>query len=102
ARVDAFDKHGVTPLHLAARVGHVNIVALFLDNRADINRRNYPGRTALIMASVSGQLPVVEQLLERRADVNGRDYSNKTALYYAAINEHEDIAALLKKFGAKD
>jgi ankyrin repeat protein len=47
-------------------------------------------------------LPVVELLLERRADVNGRDYSNKAALYYAAINEHADIAALLKKSGAKE
>ena len=41
-------------------------------------------------------------LLARHADANARDYSNKTALYYALINEHADIAALLKKSGAKD
>ena len=55
-KVDAFDKHGVTPLHLAARVGHLEIARLLLDNRADINRRNYPGRTPLHMAATSGQV----------------------------------------------
>ncbi len=41
-------------------------------------------------------------LLQRHADPNARDYSNTSALYYAQINEHAEIAALLKKFGAKD
>ncbi len=54
------------------------------------------------MSAVCGQFPVVETLLQRHADPNARDYSNKSALYYAQINEHADIAALLKKFGAKD
>ena len=100
--MDAFDKHGVTPLHIACRVGHAHIVKLLLDNRADINRRNYPGRSALHMAATCGQLPVVELLLSRTCDVNAPGLQQQNPALLRQQNEHLAIVDLLKQQGAKE
>ena len=87
---------------MLARSKLLHIVKLLLDHRADINRRNYPGRSPLHMAATCGQTHVVELLISRRADVNAPDYSNKSPLFYAHNNEHAEIVELLKKAGAKE
>ncbi|GMP70173.1 hypothetical protein CsSME_00029133 [Camellia sinensis var. sinensis] len=54
-----------SPLHFAAAKGHNEIVALLLDNGADVNSRNYCGQVT-------------------RADY----LSGRTALHFAAVNGH--------------
>ena len=39
--VNAKDEYGWTPLHVAALNGKTEIAELLLENRADINGRNY-------------------------------------------------------------
>lgn len=78
-----------SPLHFAAAKGHNEIVALLLDNGADVNSRNYCGQTALMQACRYGHWEVVQTLLLFRCNVTRADYlSGRTALHFAAVNGH--------------
>ncbi|KAG6382668.1 hypothetical protein SASPL_157620 [Salvia splendens] len=59
-----------SPLHFAAAKGHNEIVALLLENGADVNSRNYCGQTALMQACRYGHWEVVQTLLLFRCNVS--------------------------------
>ncbi|XP_059667048.1 E3 ubiquitin-protein ligase XBAT33-like isoform X1 [Cornus florida] len=78
-----------SPLHFAAAKGHNEIVALLLENGADVNSRNYCGQTALMQACRYGHWEIVQTLLLFRCNVIRADYlSGRTALHFAAVNGH--------------
>ncbi|XP_047342084.1 E3 ubiquitin-protein ligase XBAT33-like [Impatiens glandulifera] len=78
-----------SPLHFAAAKGHNEIVALLLENGADVNSRNYCGQTALMQACIYGHWEVVQTLLLFKCNVTRPDYlSGRTALHFAAVNGH--------------
>ncbi|KAF7813261.1 E3 ubiquitin-protein ligase XBAT33-like [Senna tora] len=78
-----------SPLHFAAAKGHNEIVALLLENGADVNTRNYCGQTALMQACRYGHWEVVQTLMLFRCNVMRADYlSGRTALHFAAVNGH--------------
>ncbi|KAL3834476.1 hypothetical protein ACJIZ3_009212 [Penstemon smallii] len=78
-----------SPLHFASAKGHNEIVALLLENGADVNSRNYCGQTALMQACRYGHWEVVQTLLLFRCNVIRADYlSGRTALHFAAVNGH--------------
>ncbi|KAL2920619.1 E3 ubiquitin-protein ligase XBAT33 [Bienertia sinuspersici] len=85
-----------SPLHFAAAKGHNEIVALLLENGADVNSRNYCGQTALMQACRYGHWEVVQTLLLFRCNVSRADYlSGRTALHFAAVNGHVRCIRLL-------
>lgn len=85
-----------SPLHFAAAKGHTEIVALLLENGADVNSRNYCGQTALMQACRYGHWEVVQTLLLFRCNVARADYlSGRTALHFAAVNGHVRCIRLL-------
>ncbi|PIA49560.1 hypothetical protein AQUCO_01300388v1 [Aquilegia coerulea] len=78
-----------SPLHFASARGHNEIVALLLENGADVNSRNYCGQTSLMHACRYGHWEVVQTLLLYRSNVTRADYlSGRTALHFAAVNGH--------------
>lgn len=95
----ALDRDGRTPLHLAARGGHLAVVDLILSagTSADyVNLRCYgdgdrddiEGETALDLAAGSGHADVVKSLLGHGAAVGASDAGGLTALHRvaAAVN----------------
>ncbi|KAM9473395.1 caskin-2-like isoform 5-T5 [Salvelinus alpinus] len=88
-----------TPLHLAARNGHKDIIQLLLKAGIDINRATKAG-TALHEASLYGKTEVVRQLLEAGIDVNIRNTYNQTALdivnQFTTSHASKDIKQLLR------
>ncbi|KAJ7969994.1 E3 ubiquitin-protein ligase XBAT33-like [Quillaja saponaria] len=85
-----------SPLHFAAAKGHNEIVALLLENGADVNSRNYCGQTSLMQACRYGHWEVVQTLLLFRCNVTRADYlSGRTALHFAAVNGHVRIIRLV-------
>jgi len=91
---------GISPLALAAAMGHVGIVEtlLMLDGVIDVNLN--VGGTALMMATSEGQTAAVELLLKHKnIDVNIVEPSTGgNALQAAALLGHADIVKqLLKK-----
>jgi len=68
ANVNAFDKWGSTPLHLASRNGHADAIMALLAGGADVNADNWYGWTPLHSASENGHVDAVKALLDAGAD----------------------------------
>ncbi len=101
ADVNVINKYGKTPLLMASRNGHTEVVKLLLQAKADVNAKDRIGSTALRNASNSGHLDIVQVLLEKGADVNAKDKKGSTALIDASNQGHNDIVEALLAKGAK-
>ncbi|XP_014296196.1 ankyrin repeat domain-containing protein 50-like isoform X1 [Microplitis mediator] len=121
AKLEATDRHGQTPLNLAARHGYADVVRVLLAAGASADHADCDGWTALRAAAWGGHtqvhsqpslLPrnhktvktdsdvVVEMLLEHGAMVDCADWDQRTALRAAAWGGHEDIVKALLQHGA--
>src|SRR5439155_7701307 len=77
---------GLSPLHLAARQGHLEAVVALLDAGADVNQPSAGDKiTPLIIATINGQFDLAGLLLDRGADPKLAEDNGVTALY-AALN----------------
>ncbi|XP_027141109.1 caskin-2 isoform X3 [Larimichthys crocea] len=98
-RKEPTDSAYTTPLHLAARNGHKDIIRLLLKAGIDINKTTKSG-TALHEASLYGKTEVVRLLLDAGVDVNIRNTYNQTALdivnQFTTSHASRDIKQLLR------
>ncbi|XP_031691282.1 caskin-2 isoform X3 [Oncorhynchus kisutch] len=89
-----------TPLHLAARNGHKDIIRLLLKAGIDINRATKAG-TSLHEAALYGKTEVVHLLLDAGIDVNLCNTYNQTALdnvnQFTTTSASKDIKILLRE-----
>uniref|UniRef100_F6PLP7 Uncharacterized protein n=1 Tax=Ornithorhynchus anatinus TaxID=9258 RepID=F6PLP7_ORNAN len=76
---DANDPSYTTPLHLAAKNGHKEVIRQLLRAGIEINRQSKTG-TALHEAALYGKTEVVRLLLQSGVDVAIRNTYNQTAL----------------------
>ena len=80
----AMDKYGNTPLHDAARYGHVDVATLLLDRGADVeSKTRYIGYTAFHYAAWRGHTDVATLLLDRGADIESKTNTGKTPFQLA-------------------
>ena len=63
---------GRTPLHLAARNGHTEVVTFLVKAGADVDAEDQNGMTALHRAVAYDHIPAAKELLGK-ANVNARD-----------------------------
>jgi uncharacterized protein len=84
-----------SPLRLACRHGHKNVVEALLTGGAEIDRKNMYGWTALMDAVVGGQEKMVKLLLEKGADKSIGTDEGQTALGLAQQTGEEKIEKLL-------
>ena len=82
--------------------GNSAIVQILLDAGADIEFKDFSGRTALMWAvQEEGHGEIVDVLLRAGADVNAKDRAGRTALMLTASrNDNPDVIARLIKAGA--
>lgn len=74
-----------TPLLVAARTGHGDVVTALLDAGANARARTSTGVTALHFAAGAGHVPAIESLLSHGADVEAHEFSqDQTPLIFAA------------------
>jgi ankyrin repeat protein len=96
AAVKQKSKSGQTPLHLAARAGHVKVVGPVLTAGLAVDARDEEGLTALHVAAASGSDAVARELLRRKADVRAAiGESGIEPLHLAAANGHVKAAEAL-------
>ena len=91
-------------LLFSSEKGHVQNVKKALQSGADINSRDYFGRTSLIYASMRGDIEMVTILMKfgAAASMNFKDRNGKTALDYAKENKYEKVQGILKEYGAQE
>ncbi|MEL7061879.1 MAG: ankyrin repeat domain-containing protein [Acidobacteriota bacterium] len=90
---------GLTPLALAAEMGHGEIVRILLE--ADVDPDLGGATTPLEAAVLEGDLEIVQSLLEAGADVNRAVSGGSTPLMSAAATGDEEIAWRLIERGAR-
>ncbi|XP_077183946.1 caskin-2 isoform X3 [Paroedura picta] len=96
---DTTDPNYTTPLHLAAKNGHKEIIRQLLKAGIEINKQTKTG-TALHEAALYGKTEVVRLLLQGGIDVNIRNTYNQTALdivnQFTTSHASKDIKQLLR------
>ena len=99
---DATDKCGITPLMVACRGGHGEVVSALIAAGADVNAACTPGGgTALLVAVKEGRTEIVSQLIAAGADANqNHGLHDITLLMIASMDGHRDIVAALLAAGA--
>ena len=93
---------GDTPLHGAAQGGHLNLIRLLLDNKADATIGNTHGESPLDIASSSGNIETVALLSAAMQKASSGELKNVlaldvgNALYHgAASGQYESVKWLL-------
>ncbi len=88
-------------LIVATALGKKDIVKLFLDYGANVNRAHDVGGTPLIAAVRSGYTAIVKMLIEAKANVNLANSNQETALFWASSKGFTGIVILLLAHGAQ-
>eukprot|EP00026_Physarum_polycephalum_P011596 Phypoly_transcript_11831.p1 GENE.Phypoly_transcript_11831~~Phypoly_transcript_11831.p1 ORF type:complete len:249 (+),score=33.50 Phypoly_transcript_11831:333-1079(+) len=81
-----------TPIHYAARSGHLDVVKFLVDRGADINARDIENWTALHYSCNNGHVEIVEYLISKGIDTTPKDsFYNQTAIEFASYRQFDDV-----------
>jgi ankyrin len=105
ANPDIASPDGVTPLHIAAGAGQVDVVHVLRKARASADLETATGDTALILASRNGHAAAVQTFLsagkeEVDGNVNVIPSTGESALQVAARSGHRAVVEELLRGGA--
>ena len=90
---------GHTPLTLAAKYNHDNVVhALLCDSQCRVNAKGQDGYTALHYSCIYGNVDIARTLVKHNANVNARTDSGDTPLTLAAMNRHDNVVHALSDY----
>ena len=92
-------KNGDTILHVAARIGHTEILEVTLENEKIKNPKNVYGETPLHLACYYGHFKIVNLLLQKYNgfyfDLVAEDRFDLTPFQYAYAKNHSDIKRII-------
>lgn len=97
--VDGSTVHGC--MFKAVQLGKARAVETLIQLGVNINRRHATA-TLLHWVTFFGQKKVAKLLIGAGAKINAEDDSGKTPLSWAIRENHTQIAALLRRHGAKE
>mmetsp|Transcript_42024 Transcript_42024/g.68171 ORF Transcript_42024/g.68171 Transcript_42024/m.68171 type:complete len:1040 (+) Transcript_42024:107-3226(+) len=86
------------PIHIAVRNGHIPLLQLLIDKRADVNIE-WNGRRPVLEAVTRGSVQAVRMLVEANGDCRCRDETASTPLHIACANGLQQIVDILVKDG---
>ncbi|KAF8058978.1 hypothetical protein FPV67DRAFT_1521642 [Lyophyllum atratum] len=89
-----------TGLHATAAVGLLSIARSSIAEGADVNLKDFTGRSPLMYSLQGGHMELVDLLLSNGADPNTQDGDGITALVTVSVKGCETMARLLLEKGA--
>lgn len=99
-QTDMRDAEGNTILHLACQKGFRDLVALLIENGADIEAVNNKGYTPLHLACKHNRKDEAQVLIKNNADIEAEDTFGRTPLHLVCKKGHKDMAKFLIDKGA--
>ncbi|EAK87747.1 Ank repeat protein with possible signal peptide [Cryptosporidium parvum Iowa II] len=101
ASVDLYSEYGFTPLLLACKNQHKEVVRLLIEKgKAHLDCTDSDGRTPLFYAISQLDIGLVNYLLEKGANPNFRDILGNTPLIHALMVNFKEAVSALLSFGA--
>ncbi|NGX37255.1 MAG: hypothetical protein K1000chlam2_00409 [Chlamydiae bacterium] len=112
--LNAINKEGMSPMHMAASAGFDPIMSLLLEKGASVDVKNTEGKTPLHLAiehlfsaivekdpKDEGPMKIISMLIDDEAiDVNAKTKKGLTPMHLAAVSNLIDIMPLLLNKGA--
>jgi len=95
--INCYLNNGTSPLECAIEEGHVEIVSLLLDYKANLQFQSVHGN-ALLLASENNEIEIIQIILKKRPewDINNLDRDTRqTPLHAASYQGHLDVVKLL-------
>ena len=89
-----------TILHVAAKNGAKETVAVLLENGADTNAEDDKGDSPLALAAYNNYPDIADMLLEKDSDPNTRNSKGDPLLFWCIKNNKQEIIASLVSHGA--
>ncbi|KAK8789600.1 hypothetical protein WA171_001692, partial [Blastocystis sp. BT1] len=93
ADVNMENENGETVLHMTK--DRSDILILFIDRVADINKKDCYGLTVLMKCASRGCTESIQLLLDRGADMSIQDENGNTAAHYAAFDNQREAYVML-------
>jgi ankyrin repeat protein len=100
ADINALDRDGSAPLHVACIDGDKATVRIMLNNGAEVNMLDSYERTGLHWACDKKHEAIVRILLDNGVDINTRDRDGRTGFHWACYRRSEAIVRILLDDGA--
>lgn len=94
------NSQGVYPLHLAAKVGNLQIAEILIQNNAKVGCLDQYGLTPLHYAARTGNKDVLIYLLKQKTQVDCQEKGFWTPLHYATYYKHTDCVKILCEYKA--
>ena len=94
------NKHGETPLHVAAARGRIESARLLVEADPCKDQATHIGATPMFVAAANGHLDVVRFLVEVGAVTDQAMYNGAAPIFAAAQMGHLDVVRFLAEVGA--
>ena len=96
------DNHSNTTLHEAVEEARADVVQVLIDAGADIEEKDYNGRTPLLLACLVGWLDTVKVLVQAGAELSVADADGDTCLIVASRAGYTETVRYLVGLGQVD
>lgn len=100
--IESMTTNKITPFMMVCKKGYCDLVNLFVDNGAHIEKKSKSKTTPLIFASSvnsDNHLEIVKKLVDKNVDINYQNKKGNTALITASVRSPK-TAEFLTKIGA--
>ena len=98
ADLNAVDKFGYTPLHLAIKNKNTVLANKLIEtDGVQLDLKTNKGFTPMLVAAWKGDIQIVQKLITKGADINAQDTAKRNVWGVAHDWHHEEILELLKR-----